>query len=183
MTALADVTLRPMTGDDLEMVLGWRNAPAVRRTMYTNHEIGAEEHARWFAAMTARDDCRLLIAEVNGRGPAGFVSVTELDPLHRTCSWAFYGDTGNPVKGLGSLMEFHALELMAGALGVRKINCEVFAFNDRVIALHKRFGFREEGLFREHKLKDGVPVDVVRLAMLTREWPEHRERIRAALGG
>jgi len=183
MISLADVALRPMTEDDLGMVRGWRNAPAIRRMMYTDHEIGADEHARWFAAMAARDDGRLLIAEVSGRGPAGFVSVTGIDPRHGTCFWAFYADAEKPLRGLGSAMEFHALDRMFRALGVRKVNCEVFAFNERVIALHRRFGFRDEGLFREHKLKVGVPVDVVRLAMLSRDWPEHRERMRMALGG
>lgn len=33
-----------------------------------------------------------------------------------------------------------------------------------------RFGFKEEGLFREHVWKGGVPRDVVCMAMLRHEW-------------
>lgn len=168
------VHLRHMTADDLDRVRAWRNAPSIRRAMYTDHVITPAEHDRWWAALSVRDDARLLIAEAAGRGPVGFVSVTEIDRRHGTCSWAFYADPDNPPKGLGTLMEIRALDLMAGELGIRKITCEVLAFNERVIALHKRFGFVEEGVFREHKIKDGTAVDVVRLAFFTRDWPERR---------
>ena len=71
----------------------------------------------------------------------------------------------------------HALDRAFDHLGVRKLWSETLAGNEPGLALHRRLGFREEGVFREHKIKDAVAVDVIRFAMLNREWPTHRARL------
>jgi len=40
--------LTSLTAADLELILPWRNAPAVRRAMYSHHEISLPEHRAWF---------------------------------------------------------------------------------------------------------------------------------------
>lgn len=40
--------LHPLTDADLELILPWRNAPAVRRAMVSHHEISLDEHRAWF---------------------------------------------------------------------------------------------------------------------------------------
>ena len=51
-------------------------------------------------------------------------------------------------------------------------------FNDRVVALHERFGSKVEGVLRQHIIKNGVKHDVVRMAVLADEWPDIREKYR-----
>src|SRR5207302_5934831 len=41
------VVLRPLETADRERLLAWRNLPEIARWMYSDHKIGAEEHARW----------------------------------------------------------------------------------------------------------------------------------------
>ncbi len=45
-------TARPMTQADIDAVLQWRNQPAVRQSMYSQHEIGKQEHLAWFERAT-----------------------------------------------------------------------------------------------------------------------------------
>ncbi|MFP4495817.1 MAG: hypothetical protein ACLFN3_07835 [Halochromatium sp.] len=47
------MALKPLTDTDLELILPWRNAPAVRRAMYSHHEISLAEHRAWFAQSSA----------------------------------------------------------------------------------------------------------------------------------
>lgn len=38
------MTLALLTETDLDLILPWRNAPAVRQAMYIHHEISPDEH-------------------------------------------------------------------------------------------------------------------------------------------
>jgi RimJ/RimL family protein N-acetyltransferase len=63
-------------------------------------------------------------------------------------------------------------------MGLDRLWCEVLAFNDRVVAIHEKFGSRVEGVLRQHIRKNGEVHDVVRMAVLSEEWPAIRERFR-----
>ncbi|HWU32885.1 MAG TPA: UDP-4-amino-4,6-dideoxy-N-acetyl-beta-L-altrosamine N-acetyltransferase [Marmoricola sp.] len=153
---------------DLPLVLQWRNLPAVRQNMYTTHEIQADEHAAWFARQSVDPRVRLLVFERDDQ-PLGFVGITEYEGPGGTATWAFYAGEGAP-KGTGRLMEYHALRFAFEDLQVRKLNCEVLAFNAPVIAMHQKYGFSIEGVFRAGYLRGDEAIDIYRLAMLGSEW-------------
>ena len=44
--------LTPLSEAELDMILPWRNAPAVRRAMLSHHEITPEEHRAWFQRLS-----------------------------------------------------------------------------------------------------------------------------------
>jgi len=64
---------------------------------------------------------------------------------------------------------------------LNKLCCEVFLANETVWQMHKRFGFQQEGLYRQHIFKDGHFHDVVALAILRDNWLGIRQSIRARL--
>jgi RimJ/RimL family protein N-acetyltransferase len=51
----------------------------------------------------------------------------------------------------------------------------VLSFNTAVVAMHKKFGFVEEGLLRDHWCRDGEWVDTHVLAMFEDTWAERRK--------
>lgn len=171
-----DVVLRPMGEEDLDVVLDWRNADTVRRNMYTDHIISPEEHCAWFAARIADESCRLYVAEVDGTG-VGAANLVDIKRAHGTCFWGFYLNPFVTARGLGSKIEVAMLDMVFGSGIMRKLNCEVLSSNDRVVSLHEKFGFVHEGLFRGHIMRDGEPVDVVRLALFAEEWEVRRPGI------
>lgn len=180
MTSAADCRLRPLAEPDRDRTLAWRNSDRVRVNMYTDHLIAADEHARWFAAALAATTARHLIFECAGRA-LGLVSFTNIDARHERCTWAFYlGETDVP-RGTGSVMEFLALDHAFDRIGVRKLCCEVFAFNAGVVRLHEKFGFEREGCLRGHYRKHERFEDVVVLARFADGWRADRDRLRAVV--
>lgn len=163
------VRLRPMQRDDLALVLEWRNREDVRKAMYTQHVISAEEHARWFERASDDPTRRQFMALADDGAVVGVVAFTEIDAVHRRASWAFYAG-GSSRPGIGSQMELAALEYAFGELDLGKLWCEVLSSNPRVIAMHRKFGFLVEGTFRQHFELEGTLVDVVRLAMFRTHW-------------
>ena len=174
-------TLRAVTGHDLELMRSWRNHPEIASKMYTRHEISAEEHQAWWARTSERGDQAFFMYE-RAEEPLGVVGFTQIDKRNGNCFWAFYASPTAP-KGTGSRMEFLALEHVFSTLKLHKISCEVLAFNDPVIRLHKKFGFQVEGVFRDqHEIGDDH-VDIVRLGLLEREWSAIRDRFEAMFIG
>jgi GNAT acetyltransferase-like protein len=142
--------LRPALESERDTVLSWRNHPAVRAVSMTTHEIKAEEHAAWWA----KNWPTVLIYEDEGV-PAGVV-------IFSGETWSFYLD----VAGLGGRMlpawmrlEKEAIEYAFGTLGLPRLGGETLEENKQVLALHRRFGFRE--VRRYERLVDGVPKTVV----------------------
>jgi len=53
-----------------------------------------------------------------------------------------------------------------------RLELNVFADNERAIALYRRFGFEHEGTFRAYALRDGVYVDSLAMARLHPRPPQ-----------
>lgn len=175
------ITLRPMTPADKTMVYVWRNRPEVARYMYSDHTITAEEHERWFASVLCDSRKRYWIIVHSGED-LGLACLTAIDPPNRRASWAFYlADPDQRGKALGGFVEYAVLEHAFDELGLHKLCCEVLAANRTVLSLHERFGFRQEGVLREHVFKGGEFHDVICLAITRPEWEAKRAELAGLL--
>ena len=172
--------LRAMVDDDLPMVLEWRNSEPVRRNMYTTHIISLEEHLSWFKKVKKDKTKSYFIFEEEGN-PCGVIGFVDIDLRSRKSGWAFY--SGNLEKrGIGSRMEYAALEHAFTDLGLHKLYCEVISFNMPVVKFHKKYGFVEEGIFCRHHF-DGIAYhDVYRLALFKKDWANKRSSMAKRLG-
>ena len=146
--------LRAAVDADRDTVLTWRNHPDVRAVSLTTHVITPEEHAKWWDAATADPRRHILIFDDKG--------VVLFDLREDPPSWSFYLD----VAGLGKdllptwmRLEQAAVRYAFGELGLTRLGGETLASNKQVIALHRRFGFRETR--RYERLIDGTPQTVV----------------------
>jgi UDP-4-amino-4,6-dideoxy-N-acetyl-beta-L-altrosamine N-acetyltransferase len=162
-------------------VLEWRNDPSVAQYMYTTEPIPREVHDAWFTRQMELDDRQGWVITMDGKG-VGAAFVSAIDTDNRRASWAFYlADPSTRGRGVGSAVEYLVLEHAFGVLGLHKLCCEVMSFNEAVVAMHKKFGFVEEGVLSEHYLRSGEWVDVHVLAMFEDAWMERREGFAAKL--
>ena len=174
--------LREIIDADKHMVLAWRNTERVRRHMYTTHIISAAEHDAWFAKALTCQEQKHFIFLYNDR-PVGVASFSEINQQEQTAFWGFYLGEIDVLKGAGSVMKFLAFDYAFGGLGLFKLSSEVLATNPSVVKLHKRFGFKEEGIFRAHRLREEGRVDVYRLALFKDDWASRREKLSTLLFG
>jgi UDP-4-amino-4,6-dideoxy-N-acetyl-beta-L-altrosamine N-acetyltransferase len=173
--------LRPVRLDDREKIYLWRNMPEVAKYMYTDHQITEEEHNLWFDAVQKGSGRKYWII-VYEKEEVGLVNLYDIDPLNRRCFWAFYIASKNVRgKGVGSIVEYYILKHVFEDLDYNKLCCEVLSSNHNVVDMHKNFGFQEEGLYRQHRIKNGQFVDVVALGMLRSEWNEKKSQIEKTL--
>jgi RimJ/RimL family protein N-acetyltransferase len=150
--------LRAAVDADRDTVLAWRNHPDVRGVSMTTHVIQPDEHARWWGSVLPDPALKILIYEESGV-PAGVVI---FDLRSDPAIWSFYLDVAGLGQGLLPAwlrLEKEAVEYAFGDLGVERLGGETLARNKQVLALHKRFGFKETRTYE--RLVDGKPETVV----------------------
>jgi len=143
--------------------------------MYSRHIISVNEHKDWWEKSKESKSEIYLIYEYQG-SPEGFVSFSAIDYTNKHCSWAFYSSPFSKV-GSGFKIEFLALDYAFSNLKVNKLYCEVLEFNKAVIKLHKKFGFKIDGILKEHHKYNESLIDVYSLSILKSEWLNYRDVI------
>lgn len=168
--------LRLMNKEDLQLVLSWRNSPEVRKNMYTHHEISWSEHVAWFDSV--KDNQKSLWYMYLGieNTPQGVIYFTQYDNQQRNAFWGFYSGSDAPL-GTGIRMEYTALDHAFSQLNLHKLNCEVLESNLKVINMHKKVGFREEGVFRDFHFNGVAFENVIRLGLIEAEWESNRQKL------
>lgn len=179
---LDDFALRPMLEKDKDLILAWRNSERVRSNMYSDHLISQQEHDFWFDR-ASKDTTSAYLVFLHKNRPIGFASFTNINVAHGRCYWAFYLGEIDVPRGCGSVMEYFALNQAFDLLKIRKLCCEVFAFNSGVIKMHEKFGFVQEGRFAKHYLKSGQYEDIVCLAKFVSDWEVERTKLKERLFG
>jgi UDP-4-amino-4,6-dideoxy-N-acetyl-beta-L-altrosamine N-acetyltransferase len=160
-------TVRLLSDEDLPMVLTWRNHPAVRKFMLTQHEIGMEEHSNWFARVKDDKTQRQLIACYGG-DPIGFVQFTSV-LKGGIANWGFYARPGSPA-GSGRKLGQTALTYAFQSLGLHKVCGQAVATNLASIRFHQMLGFAEEGFLLNQRLIGGQHHKLVCFGLLAKDW-------------
>lgn len=155
------------------MVLSWRNHPAVRDFMLTQHEISLEEGLQWFARVKV-DKTRQQLIVMDGTAPLGFVQFNSVSQ-GGIADWGFYVRPNAP-KGSGSKLGQAALIHAFNIIGLHKVCGQAIERNAASFAFHQKMGFREEGRLRDQqRIKDRYHT-LVCFGLLANEWQERIKR-------
>jgi len=150
--------------------------------MFTQHEISWDEHQAWFLRVRADESKRWFLYLNQNNEPSGVVYFTGLDAAQRSTFWGFYASP-DAMPGTGLRMSLDALDKAFNELALEKLSADVLTSNSRSLDMHKKVGFTEEGYFREHFFDGEKRVDVMRLGMLSSEWPHNRVLLSSRIGG
>lgn len=180
---LAALEFRPLgslSKDEQLDLLAIRNHPDLRRHMMTAHEIGVEEHLAWIASMAGNERSEFFAAFVDG-DMVGAVGASGISRVDRRADWGFYLHPDCQGRGLGIALGTKFLDHVFTSLD--KLNAEVIAFNAASLAMHRRLGFRDEGVRRHHIRRDGEVHDAILLGITADEWQDRREILTKGVSG
>jgi aminoglycoside 6'-N-acetyltransferase len=155
------VTLRPMTGADLEPLIDFFAVPEVADAWPGDNEA----HLR--AKLACADDAEGMVVELDGQ-LIGFVQYyEESDPGYRHAGMdiALHPDRCNQGLGTDALRAL-AHHLVHG-LGHHRLVIDPRASNARAIASYRKVGFRDVGVMRRYERgndgdwHDGLLMDLL----------------------
>ncbi len=162
-------SLREVVAEDKELLFSWHNAHHVVSTSFSEQTIALESADIWFSSVRNAKHAKSLMFEAAGQ-PAGFVRLHQIHVMHGTACWSFLlGDT-SPPRGTGTKMMALAAEHAFRICGVRKITAEILDTNSKSLHLHRKLGFRQEGLLRKHVCKQDGFHDVFLMALFAEDF-------------
>lgn len=165
-----ELKFRKITEDDLEMIMNWRTKPEVSSYMYTDFEPSMDRQREWFETINRESSRRDWIIHVDGED-VGLVSLVDINEVNKRCVWAYYlGSPNVRGKGVGRNVELNILDHVFDTLKLNKLCCEVYVSNEKVIAIHEKYGSRIEGTRRQHIYKNGEFQDIVEMGVLKGDW-------------
>ena len=148
----------------------WRNDPAVSKWMYTNHEIGEEEHNVWFDAMLA--DASKVYWKIVADGVAvGSVFLTGVSGQGKSCEWGMYlADVNARGKGVAQAACALSFRHAFNKLALDAVKCEAIAQNENAIGLYESVGYVRTGLQNDAVKRGNEMLSVVTLELTRDSW-------------
>jgi RimJ/RimL family protein N-acetyltransferase len=168
------VRLTALCADDAVTMARWTEDAGYLRLQDTN--LAVPRTAAAIAAdiegwNQAADTLVLGIHLLEGDELIGTVGFYEIEWANRV-AWLGIGigDRSRWGQGYGSEALALTLRYAFDELNLHRVQLTVLAYNERAIALYKRCGFRQEGVFREFGLRDGRRYDMYLYGLLSTEW-------------
>jgi RimJ/RimL family protein N-acetyltransferase len=144
--------------------------------MFVGPFASAADFGIWLAACRRSEDPLFFTLVDRTHGVAGLVSFTHINPAHGVIEIGnvFFARrlqrTAAATEAIFLLLR-HAFD----RLGYRRVEWKCDSRNQRSRRAALRFGFRFEGLFRQHMVVKGESRDTAWFAIIDRDWPKLRQ--------
>ncbi len=162
------VILRPITDDDTDLIVRWRNEPSVYEYFIFRQPFTAEMHRGWLKNRVATGQVvQYIIVLKDTQQPVGSVYFRDIDTRHESAEYGiFIGEDSARNKGVGTETARLFTDFGLGALGLHRIFLKVLDGNDIARRSYEKVGFKTEGMFRDMVKLDGRFRNVIFMAKI-----------------
>jgi RimJ/RimL family protein N-acetyltransferase len=174
------IRLTAVDKEDLPTISGWYEDSVFSRMFDALPAVPKSrvELEHWLEErQQGKYDYLFAVRPKDGERLIGYIELDGILWPHQT-GWLTIGLGEKETWGKGNGRE--AMELILNfvfnELNLHRIQLTVFSYNERAIKLYKRLGFQQEGVFREHILRDGKRYDMILFGLLAREWAKASNR-------
>lgn len=163
------IYLRPITDEDTEQVVSWRNQKDVVENFIYRKPLSVKEHEQWLRNKVDVGLVHQFIICMNEDNRAiGSVYLQKFEEEHKKAeSGIFIGDTSVRGRGVGT----EAVKLLAEygfrVLGMHKIVARVLAYNKASAKLHEKAGYVQEAYLREELFIEGRYEDLLMFGIIS----------------
>ena len=172
------IYLRPMTVEDTDLIVAWRNQEEVRRNFIYQALFTRESHLAWIRDMVDTGKVvQMMICEEETDIPVGSVYLRDISPQHHKAEYGiFIGGEGARGRGYGTqaarLMICYAFE----ELKLHRLFLRAFAENRQAIRSYEKAGFVQEAYLHDDVCIDGVYRDIVLMGIWEQEESDGKEK-------
>jgi RimJ/RimL family protein N-acetyltransferase len=170
--------LRPLSPNDVEDHLRWRNDPEVRYWATASDPyfgpVSRQVLERAFTDTMLMLDPRsagiFAVDLVDGRH-IGMVDYRDLDPVARSATVGItIGEKDLWSQGHGTEALSLLIQHLFDTLNLRRVQLDTWSGNERAVRAFTKLGFREEGRLREAVRGPGGYRDRIVMGLLRRDW-------------
>lgn len=162
------IYLRPMTYEDTDLIISWRNQELVRRNFIYQELFTRESHENWIRTMVETGRVvQMVICETAGDKPVGSVYLRDIDRRHKKAEYGiFIGEEQARGRGYGTMAARLMIRYAFDEMGLHRLFLRAFADNAQAIRSYEKAGFEREACLREDVCIDGQYRDIVLMGIL-----------------
>ena len=177
--------LRPVEMVDIEKMRDWRLSEDVSYYFPSFEPIGLQKQKEWMTRMFEDDTSYYFIICDKGSGASvGVIFLTDIDRLNQNAEFGYYlGDKKYQGAGVAIEAELLLLNYAFNIQNMHKVYCESLDYNKKVLSIHSKFGFKNDGIKRDHIYKNGKWNNIVVMSVIRKEFFEMKESIELVLSG
>lgn len=170
---LGPVYLRPITRDDTERIVRWRNSERVRKNFIFQKPFTVQGHIEWMETKVASGEVvQFILCETEGDRPVGSVYFRDIDPQNNRAEYGiFIGEEDAAGKGYGTLAAKGAVGYAGNTMRLHKLMLRVFADNTAAVRSYEKAGFVKEALLKDEIKGEEGYRDLILMACLFPENP------------
>lgn len=163
-----DILLRPITWEDTERIVQWRNNPKVRENFIFQAPFTKELHSNWIRNKVVTGEVVQYIIVLADTGtPIGSIYYRDVDYDNETAELGiFIGEDVARGHGYGTQALTAFLDFGLHGIGLHRIQLRVLAQNEPARRSYLRAGFQEEGTFRDMIKRGDQYISVVFMSVI-----------------
>ena len=138
-----EVTIRPITYDDTENIVKWRNSEYVNSRFIDRRLFTKESHEAWLKNYVETGKVAQFIILLDGEA-VGSVYLRDIDPDKKEAEYGiFIGEENARGKGVGTKSAKLILKYAFEELNLEKIFLRVFKDNPGAVKSYEKAGFKK----------------------------------------
>lgn len=164
------ITIRPIELADTDNIVKWRNAPSVRKNLYSQAELTAQQHLRYFETQIATGKVKQFIISEHQNGRSrdiGTSFIKNIDAHSNKAEFGiFIGEENVRGKGYGTVATQLTVDYAFDVLKLHRLYLTVFSDNTAAIHAYQKCGFAVEGELKQDFLRSDGYADVTVMAIV-----------------
>lgn len=167
------VWLRPITPEDTDDIIRWRNSDRVRPYFIYQKPFTREGHTEWLKDMIGSGrGYQFIIVDRERDMPVGSVYLRDYNREHNKIEYGiFVGERLSHGRGTGTEALRLATAFAFEQLGIHKVFGRIFSDNYPSLRVSEKAGYQKEALLREEVLVGGKYRDIVLVGQLNPSRP------------
>ncbi len=163
---------RPITSDDTDMILNWRNSESVKHNFLYRKDITREEHRKWLKEKVESGEVvQFIIIEKNSNRAIGSVYIKDLDNIAKTGEYGiFIGEAYARGIGYGTEACRRLVRYFFDIMKYDKLNLRVLERNRVAIRSYEASGFRIEVGRSITKVLEGKNEEILFMSITREEY-------------
>ncbi len=157
------IYLRPITIEDTDMVVRWRNDSKVVENFIYREKISREEHLSWFhEKIEAGLVIQFIICDCQTDKPLGSIYLQNFKEVSRQAEEGiFLGEEEAYGRGIGTEAAKLVLEYAFKTLQLHKLTARVLGYNQGSRKMHERAGYLKESYLKDELFLNGKYEDLI----------------------
>ena len=162
-----NINLRPISFNDTDLIVKWRQNKRVRNNFLFRGEVTKEVHENWLKTRVETGEVvQFIIEEADGGRPIGSTYLRDINrEIGKGEFGIFIGEDDAVGRGYGTEAAKLIVSYAFGNLKLHKVYLRVLDENLVAKKSYEKVGFKEEGHFRDEVFLNGEYKDVIFMAI------------------